>query len=233
MPLIIKSDELIQVANRLDRISRSDLPIAARSTLNTMAFRMKQTEIERSAKKEFDYSRNKTFIRSMSGFSKATGFNMKTMESEAGIIQRAGRQRVAKGLANQEEGRPIKQRLTPLSRTRPSGNLAKKVSSRNKLDNLNSIDARGKKGYKFIIRARRAYRTKQTLKVKGHIARVTSFRDLKNGSARIKMNLIWRTNKNNTIRLKKDRPFIRNAYIQTMKGFDEEFLRQADRRLKK
>jgi hypothetical protein len=113
----IKSDELAIIANKLDRISRSDFPLAVRATLNNMAFTMQKSELIKSANREFDYNRT-SIIKNLSWADKATGFNIKNMKSRAGIRIRPNRRKVAEGLASQEKGCEIDSRTVPTIKSR-------------------------------------------------------------------------------------------------------------------
>ena len=122
MPNIINinSDDFVKFSNKLEKIGRADLPVAVRSTLNETAFRMKgvggkRGAIDLQAEKDFDYRRNRTLFKVMTGVSKASGLNVSTMKSEAGIVRKPGRDKLAEGLAQQQKGGKINQKATPLS----------------------------------------------------------------------------------------------------------------------
>lgn len=234
MPLLIDTDNLVVFANRLDRMSRHDLPIAVRSTLNEMAFRMKKTEIAKSAAQEFEYKRTNV-IQSLTRFEKAKGFDINRMFSRAGITEQPRRQMVARGLEAQETGGDVEGELVPTKKAR-GGNLGSKVRGPNKA-NPNWIDARGLRKNRFIAAAALAKRRRTLLITStsqgAAVARVTGF-NLRKRGGRGKIKLTWMYGiKNKKIPSSKRVPFVRKAHTRTMLNFDNEFIRQANRRLKK
>lgn len=238
MPLVIKSDELAIIANKLERVHKSDLPIAIRSTLNTMAFRMKKTEIGRSAEKEFDYKRT-NIVNNLSRFEKATGFDIKRMKSKAGITEQPGRQKVARGLAAQEKGGKIEGKSTPTLQAR-GGSVSSKVRKARQLQSNRIIDARNKKRQYFIAAAAIAKKqngyliTKSKSSEVSAVALVSRFTRKKRGNPNIKLRWMYSIQEDNkVIKPSKGRRYMKKAYINTMNDFHNEFLRQANKRLKK
>lgn len=236
MTIKIKSDEIAIMANRLDKMSRSDFPIAVRSTLNNMAFRMQKVEISKSAEREFDYKRT-NIVSNLSWATKASGFNISKMKSEAGIVERPNRQRVARGLAAQEVGGRIQGRSTPKLSAR-GGSAAKKVRRTNQLQNNRLINARNKRRDKYIAAASMAKQTGSLLVIStksgSAVARVVRFTRKKNNAVNIRLKWMYQLhNEDKRIEPSKTRKFIKKAYIKTMNGFNSEFMRQAERRLRK
>jgi hypothetical protein len=236
MALIIKSDELAIISNRLEKLGRSDFPIAVRSTLNNMAFKMQKTELPKSANIEFDYNRT-NIVKNLSWATKAKGFNVKNMRSQAGIRSRPNRQKVAKGLASQEVGGKIEGRTTPTTKAR-GGSVSSKVRPSNRLGNRTVIDARLRRREKFIAAASTAKKQKALLLVKTNsgaaYARVSKFRRRKKAEPQIKLNWLYSLhNDDKKISVSNTRKFVKKAYINTMKGFLNEFKRQANRRFAK
>lgn len=235
----LNTSELTILSNKLDRIGRSELPLAIRGTLNDMAFKMKgyrqRGEIDKMAEKSFDYKRDKNFIKSMSGAEKATGFNTKKMVSKAGIIKTSGKNKVAEGLFAQETGNDINKKTTPLDGSRTAKNRSKKVGRQSRLRNLNPIDARELRKNKFIAKAISSKNKKRMLLVKGSgtdlIGRVRTFKR-KKGTVDIKIEWLYRVADNINIKLKK-RPFIKKAAKNVGKDMDKIFVENANKRLNK
>ena len=238
----INSDQFVILANKLEKIGRAELPVAVRSTLNEIAFRMKGTggargQIDKRAEQDFDYRRNKTLIKKLTGVNKAKGLDIGNMRSEAGITSRSGLNEVAEGLADQQRGGETKQGATPLLKARIGKSISKKVRKPSYLQNLSTFDMRNRKGNRWIAAAIKAKRDKKLILVEGKggtnlIARVKSFR---RGKKNIKFKLDWlyRINKTGTVFLKKKRPFVNRAAQEVMKGMPQEFVRQANRRIQK
>lgn len=238
MTLIINSKEFATVANKLDRLSRSDLPIAVRSTLNNMAFRMQKSELRESARKEFDYTRT-NIVQNLSYATKAQGFNMRNMKSEAGIRERPNRQRVAKGLASQEFGGEVESKTVPTKRAR-GGSESSKVRPSLRLGNKAIVDARLKRRSDFISAASAAKKSGSLLMTKTNnsqvaaIARVSRFTRRKKKNPNIKLTWLYRYQMDDKkINPADKRQFTKRAYQETMKHFSDEFYKQADIRFQK
>lgn len=238
----INSDEFVKLSDKLEKIGMADLPIAVRSTLNNMAFRMKGSGGQRgmidiSGEKEFDYRRNRTLLKAMTGVNKADGLDIRKMQSQAGIIKRSGMDQVAEGLEDQEKGGKTEQKATPLTRTRTGNNLGRKVRRKSYLKNIDALDLRSKRGNKYIAAAIRAKKQNRTILIKGRggttlIGRVKSIRRQK-GTVKFKTDWLYRINDNGYIKLKKKRPFVTDAAKEVMKTGAQEFVKQAEKRLNK
>jgi len=230
------------LSNKLEKIGKADLPVAVRSTLNSMAFKMKgagskRGQIDIQAEKDFDYRRNKTLFKVMTGVQKASGLTINRMQSKAGIVSRSGRTELAEGLAQQQKGGKLKKKATPTLKTRPGSNISKRVRRPSYLRNLNSIDATNKRGQKFIQAAIRAKKEKRTLliKTKSGDTVVAKVRSIKRARGRIDVRISWlyRYNQNNSITLGKSRPFINTAAKTVIVMMPKEFEKQARKRISK
>jgi len=238
----ISSDDFILFANKLEKIGKADMPVAVRSTLNQLAFRMKGSggqrgEIDKQAEKDFDFRRNKTLFRVMTGVEKASGLNVANMQSKAGIVKKSGRDQLAEGLAQQQQGGNTKQKATPLDAARTGRTVSKRVRRPARLRNLNSIDLRTKKKGKFIGGAIRAHKERRTIVVSGRggsivIARVRKINRTR-GSIDIKMDWLYKINPSGQVKLKKARPFVNSAALNVMQKMPQEFKKQAQRRIEK
>ena len=71
--LNINNDAVIALTAKLERLNKSALPSAIRSTLNDSAFLMKQKNILESAKNNMTV-RNQSFFKRYTGVKRATGF---------------------------------------------------------------------------------------------------------------------------------------------------------------
>lgn len=238
MPIKIKSDELAIIANKLDRMHKSDLPIAVRSTLNEMAFRMKKKEIADSAKREFDYKRT-NIVQNLTRFEKAKGFDIARMKSKAGITEQPRRQKVARGLAAQEKGGKLQGKSTPTLKAR-GGSASSKVRKANRMQSNRMVDARNARRQNFIAAAAIAKKNNQFLLVSTNsgsvdaVARVSRFTRKKRGNPNIKLRWMYSIHHNDkSISPSNTRKFMKKAYIRTMNDFHAEFIRQANKRLKK
>lgn len=130
---------------KLKRLHRSDLPLAIRSTLNDMAFDVKQSTLLKSADKEF-IIRNPSFFKRHSGVKKATGFNLNSMKSEVGIIPKGIE--AAKNLTKQEYGGTLPDRsMIYMNQSRISKSKTKKVRKAHYLGSKGLVGGKPLRGY--------------------------------------------------------------------------------------
>ena len=133
MRINVNSDEVIKFTSKLDKLHRSALPIAIRSTLNQAAFSTKK-QIPIEAANNF-VTRNKGFFRSLTSVNKASGFDINSMKSEVGI--NTSKSKLAESLSKQEMGGVIKDRnLIATNQSRVSGSKEKQVRKVNYLGNI-------------------------------------------------------------------------------------------------
>jgi hypothetical protein len=101
----VNTDAAIILTAKLERMNKSAFPSAVRSTLSDGAFAMKQKEILVSAKRNMTV-RNPSVFKKFTGVKKATGFNVKTMQSEVGFIPKEGHKgrKIPEGMERNEVG---------------------------------------------------------------------------------------------------------------------------------
>jgi len=245
MPNIINIDskEFVRFTNKLEKLGRADLPVAVRSTLNNLAFKMKgqgseRGQIDIEAQKSFENRRNKTLFKAMTGVDKAKGLNIESMASKAGIIKRSGRDKLAEGLAQQQEGGSVKSGSTPTNTSRVGKSLKRRVKAINKIKNLVPVNLSNNSGKRFHARANQAYRSKRAIlftardgnKFIGKIKRVNKG---DSSGYRYEMDILYRINPSKHVKLTKKRPFVDNAAKQVMKTGPKEFEEQMNKRFKK
>lgn len=239
----INSDELVKATNKLEKISRASLPVTVRNTLNELAFQMKgfsgtRGQIDKEAEKSFDYRRNRTLFKAFTGVDKARGLNIKNMQSEAGIIERSGRNEVAEGLAQQQKGGKVKSKSTPTNKARIGKSVGKKVRKKNFFKSLGEpYLIRQQRGQVFTRLALRAIRTGRPIlvTVKGGqqiIGQVRRFTRNK-GGIRFKIDWLYRINRTGFVKLQEKRPFVNNATLEVIKNGDKIFKEKAEKRIKK
>jgi len=120
--LNINSDAVVKFTNKLEKLKRSDLPIAIRETLNNAAFDMKQDTILKSTDKEF-IKRRPSFFKAKSKVFKANGFDLNTMKSTVGFV---GNEQAVDDLEQQEKGGKIGSRDYLAQKAARIGNSEKK-----------------------------------------------------------------------------------------------------------
>ena len=82
----VNTDSFVVLANKLDNLNRSALPVAVRRTLNSTAFDVKQRTMLEMTKKQF-VNRQANFFKANSKVIQATGFNVNEMESQIGFFE--------------------------------------------------------------------------------------------------------------------------------------------------
>jgi hypothetical protein len=120
----INAKEMVILANNLEKLHRSAMPITVRGTLNDLAFDARKGII-RNFKEEF-IIRNRTFIISHTTAIKCQNtFDIDKMQSEAGVL--AGKTKAGDLLKIQEEGGAIERDKIPSENVRAGSNWRKPV----------------------------------------------------------------------------------------------------------
>lgn len=209
----VNMDEVVGLSAKLDRMHRSDFPIAVRQTLNDAAFKTKAM-VPKVAGQKFTI-RQKSFFRAFSTVHKAVGFDVKGMKAVAGIDATKGNQ-VAAGLEQQEQGGSVVSRkLIPHDMGRISGSPAKKLRSKYRFRNINIATKKDRKpGSKYIL-----------IK-KGNKGTVFEIRRLK---TRTKLKPIYVYRPSRTSRVARS-PFMEPSAMFAAKKMPEYYRRAAERR---
>lgn len=128
----VNNDKVIEFTDKLEQLHRSAFPSAVRNTINDAAFDMKRREILRSAKSNFNRVKSPTFFRKFTQVNKASGFNVKTMESVVGFSNSNDPKirRVISGMKKQEFGGRINDGSRYLKASR-GGRINSKVKQQN------------------------------------------------------------------------------------------------------
>jgi len=240
--LNVNSKDVIMFTNKLEKLSKSDFPIAVRQTLNDLAFDVKQNTLLRKADKTF-IIRAPTFFKRFSAVEKAKGFDVNTMQSKAGI--KPGSNIAAKNLTKQEKGGKIKKRsYIYMNQARVSRNKAKKVrkpyylNSKNKVQGQPSVRRRsrksnfvaaaivGKKFNKFVLHDTSTGKTAYIIKSVKLTGRGRSRK------ANIKSIPIADFEQNRVISLGA-KPFLKPAAIESLKKSEVLYIQNAKRRFEK
>lgn len=138
MQLNINTDAAVVFTNKLEKLHKSGLPVAVRSTLNSAAFDVKQKTMPLQAKSDFK-ERNKNFLKATSKVLMAKGFNISKMKSEVGFVGGQKNQAV-RDLEKQEKGGIIGGRsFIPMNTARAGNSNDKSVRKNNRLSNLKNI----------------------------------------------------------------------------------------------
>jgi hypothetical protein len=157
----INADEVVKYTNKLEKLHRSGLPSAIRSSLNKAAFDVKQNTMPRSASKEF-INRQPNFFKANSRVQMADGFDLRTMKAVVGFTEQnlkgGSKNKAVEELEQQERGGKIPSRsFVPMSTARPDRNQSKLVKPANRLSAIKNIvnasDAKGKNRHEKFIKS--------------------------------------------------------------------------------
>ena len=264
MEITVDTKEYKALKDRFERMHKSVFPRIVRNTLNDLAFDMKggkgrRGTIEARSRTEFEHVRSKTFIKSITGVNKATGYDINKMQSTAGV--EAGIQnktRAADGLAKQEDGTSIKHEWVPLNSARVGKNEKKGVKSRARHKNMpdyidvTDLDPRirikvmlsaAKKKLPVLVKGRKngkEYIARPTgilnvFRPKGKKAlnkRAKTFnRRKEKRNYRAELEFLYVRNKGGVANLKKRRKFVTKAGQDSIKKLDKFFTKHAKNEL--
>lgn len=243
--LNVNTDSLVALTNRLEKLHRSDLPIAIRNTL-TKAARLTKTESLPKVSRQTFTIRNKTFFRAKSRFTGATGFNLRTMVATVGMVdvRLSDADHAVRDLEQQESGGVIKGRsFIPTKQARKGGSASANVAARNRLSKIDLKNvvrlsrAKGKsKSQRFIKSAifakkrfgKRAYVL--TPKMLFRIDRLNVGKRTK--KVNLKVTPLYSYRKGRTVRIKAT-GFMRKSTLIQAKKIDIIFKNEAEKRIKK
>lgn len=234
----VNSKETIKHANRLEKMHKSDFPIAVRSTLNDLAFDVKQKELMVFAN-SFFILRNPSFITAHSGVNKASGFDVDSMQSEVGITPRG--MQAAANLEIQEKGGTISNRSTIYMDTaRVSRDHAKRVRKANYINAWGYIKGKPTKRRSrkssmvamAIIAEQQNKLFKMRTKVNETFFRVDRVAFSGTGSHRrvnIRMTPIASYQRGRSVQIEKS-PFLETASLVTLNKAPQIFIKNAKKR---
>lgn len=215
MQLDVNIAKVIQFTDKLDKVSRSALPVAVRSTLNNAAFETKK-QVPLSASSVF-ITRNKSFFRSSTLVNKAGGFNINSMQAEVGISTQ--KNKIAEGLEKQETGGNIRNRnLIAMDQARVSGSHQKVIKTANRLNAIRISKTKKKGTGTGVIMIK-----------KGNKGTVFS---VKNKRGKSSLTPLYSYSKGRQVQIKK-RPFMAPASEFAQKQIPNFFIQEAEKQLKK
>jgi hypothetical protein len=223
----INTNALVELTNKLEKLHKSAMPVAIRSTLNDAAFDMKQ----KTGPQEFDANftiRKKNFFKSHTAVNKSPNtFKLKQMKAEFGIIK--GKSEAGDNLEKQEFGGVIKNRsYIPLKEARTGKNPKKVLSRRFYLKN---IKPRGRNIYKNqeLIKAAFSAGKGGFLIYNEILFQVKTISKAKGGKLNLKLNPLYSYKEGRAVTIKKA-PFMKPAADKTMRKIPDLYFENAKRR---
>lgn len=146
--LNINSDAVVKHTARLERMGKTQLPVAVRSALNSAAFNVKKNTMPAQAKASF-IQRKPTFFQANSKVTPAKGLAVKNMQAIVGFVPKSGTDKSVDDLEQQEHGGDIMGRsFIPLATARTGGSWNKNVKSNLRISDVKKkiVDASDAKG---------------------------------------------------------------------------------------
>jgi len=235
MQFRVDNDAVVEHTNRLEKMHKSDFPLAVRGTLNSMAFDVKQNTMPNKAEKEF-VNRQKNFFKANSKVEMANGFNVSTMHSKVGFISLSGTNYAVDDLEQQEHGGDIKGRsFIPLDKARVSNSPNRIVSRNNRISKIKNIvkvsEAKGNNdGQKFIKSVVFAGKGGYVL-TDNTLIRVDSL-SRQSGKWKFKLKALYSFKKKRSVKVKKTE-FMKEASEMSAEKGNRFFIEQAERRFSK
>lgn len=159
MTFNINTDAAIKHTVKLEKLHKSALPVAVRSTLNSAAFDVKQRTMPEEAEGAF-VNRQKNFFKANSKVEMAKGFSLKSMKAIVGFTSQGlqgGNNFAVKDLEQQEYGGTIKKKSFIPTDTARGGSKVAPVRPKNRLSEIKKIanpkNVRGKNRFEIFVKS--------------------------------------------------------------------------------
>jgi len=235
----VNNKDCFEYAKRLDAMKRYDFPLAVRGTLNDLAFKQ-QKLITKEAKKLFQHNRVPTFFRAFSTTHKATGWDVNSMISLAGIQDKG--KKAIKNLQQQEAGGSIKGKSFIYENASRGGSANSAVRPQNYIKNFGIIKGKFTKKFKsakarFIAAAIVAQKTGKLLitgERRGRFAILVKGLYLHtHNEVSMQSDLMFAFKKSGHRFTVNKHPFIEISTKETVAGINEIFKENAEKRFTK
>lgn len=245
MKIDINADGMIALTAKLERLNKSALPLAIRSTLNDCAFEMKKTNILSSAKLNMTV-RNPTVFKKFTGVKRATGMNIRTMVAEVGFIPKEGVKggKVPEGMEHNEFGGTDADGWMYMLKSRTSGS-SKRLVRRNarynkgkvlKFGRNSNIKSKAKEKVDFMFKSYESFTHKMpfdfTTKKGRFLVQATSFTKGSDGNSKVKLDFLMR-GRSKFKATAKATHFNQEAAIKTSKQIEGFYKKNAEYQINK
>lgn len=241
----INTDTAVSLTNRLEKLHRSDLPIAIRNTLTKAAVNTKKESLPETSSDSF-VNRNRTFFKAKSKFRSATGFDVDKMKAVVGMVdlRRSGDDHAVRNLEQQEHGGTIDGRsFIPTDKARVAGNSSRNVAPRNRMSRIpmrEVVRTRLSKGrtkqqrfIKSVTLAKRRFGTRAYILTRKMLFRIDSITGKKKaGRLRFRITPLYSFKRDRSVRVQAT-GFMRRASTIQAKRMDSFYKIEAEKRIKK
>jgi len=231
--LNVNSDAVVKYTDKLERSSRSALPVAVRQTLNGAAFKSKKS-LPTVTKHKFTI-RSKGFFNKFSTVQQAKGFNLSTMKSTIGFLPADP---AVMELEAQEFGGQIKNRsFIPMDTARTSKNHGKNVRRPFRVGELKSqgithIRKTGKGSRSKFIRAAFEAGKGGFVFYGNTLFRVDRINNKAKGRGKIKLTPLYNYKKGRAVKIKATKFMAQNSTLNARK-MDRDFINNAKKQFEK
>ena len=227
----INDSGIVAYTNKLEKMHRSDLPLAVRGALNEAAFQTKTKFIPQEFDENFE-ERKKNFLRSHSAFNRsANTFDIHKMSSEAGVIQ--GKSNAGDNLEKQEFGGTINNRdYIPMDPARSGKSNKKLVSKRFYLKNIKPQKGKKRTESQEFIKAAIMAGKGGFVRYDDYLFSIRTIRKPNRESIFIKADPVYSFKQGRSVSITK-KPFIKPAGEKAAELIPQYFLEQANRRINK
>lgn len=260
--LYIDGKALRGFSDKLEKISKSALPIAVRQTLNDAAYDVKQVTMPQTSDASF-IRRKPTFWKAKSRVEGAKGFDVDNMNSTVGFLEGKKHSQAVRNLEEQEHGGTIKDKdFIPLDDARHGDSYYQQVELKNWLKKIDSSFATTKWDGRFPSSIKKASDYKRFNK-NGGLMKLTHKQKffgtvmdagkgryvLGNNKSQVlfRVKKIYKVDKKNkyeleplysfrkgrVIRIKKATHFMENAALKSASKMNQFFINNAKRKIDK
>lgn len=241
LELNINTDAVVAFTNTLEKISKSALPVAIRTALNSAAFDMKKKTLLNSASSAFE-NRSSNFFKAFSKVEMAKGFDVATMHSTVGFVEhglKGGKNYAVKDLQQQEEGGRIGGKtFIPLNAARKGNTYKGNVAPRNRISKIqNIINSRNAKGVndkqkfiKSVFFAGRGGYVSSDFKGKRILFRVNSLNRTNEGG--FKLTALYSTKTGRSVTVKRTH-FAQKAALISAEKIEQFYITEAKKQIDK
>ena len=216
--------ELAKITKALDGLHKSAFPVAARQTLNDLAFNAKKKELQKTAANNFTV-RSRSFFNKFSKVEKASGLDVSKMKANMGMIGKE-----TENFHAQEVGGTVEHSTIPNESARISNSDKKRVRKVNYAKGR-VVRPRSQKKKDFPKNAAIAFKQNKLLKHKGVILKIKSIKKTRKGIV-IKSDAIYRDELNRNVRIT-GTDFIQETAMESMKKLNRFYAKNANQRFKK
>ncbi len=233
----IDASAVVIHTNRLEKMSRSALPYAIRSALNSAAFDVKKVTMPASADSEFT-KRSPNFFKANSQVDMAKGYDITTMQATVGFLAGKGAKadQAVQDLEQQEYGGTIKSRSFIPMNTARCGSPDKNVRPSNRISRIkNVVDANTMRGQSGNDSKKKLFRAAVAKAgpggyVLGNNKSQTLFRVISEDGDRIRLRALFSYRSGRKVRITAT-SFMRNAAEQSGAKIEDYYIQAAERQI--